>query len=176
MILKLIHLGNPVLRQKSQLIPPPEIKSPGFQKFIDDLIDTMHAAEGEGIAAVQVGVPKAVFVVEVKSNKRYPKEAGIPLQVFINPEVQLLKTGEEIDWEGCLSVPGLRGQVPRAKSLKIKALDRAGQPVSLEVNGFFARVIQHEWGHLQGRVYLDAMKGLETLTFLDEFARFWDRD
>ena len=175
MILKLIHLGNPVLRQKSRPVPEPEIKTPAFQKYIDDLIDTMHHAEGVGIASVQVGIPKAVFVVEVKSNRRYPKEAAIPLQVFINPEVELLKTGEEMDWEGCLSVPGLRGQVPRAKSLKIRALDRAGQRVELEVNGFFARVIQHEWGHLQGRVYLDHMRGLETLTFLDEFARFWDK-
>jgi len=173
MTLKLIHLGNPVLRQKSRPVPEPEIKTPQFQKFLDDMIDTMHAAEGVGIAAVQIGVPKAVFIIEVKSNRRYPDEAPIPLKIFINPEVELLKIGEEMDWEGCLSVPGLRGQVPRAKSLKIRALDRAGQRVELEVSGFLARVIQHEWGHLQGRVYLDSMRGLETLTFLDEFARFW---
>lgn len=173
MNLPLTKLGNPVLRQKSVPVPEAEINTPKFQKFLDDLIDTMHANEGVGIASVQVGIPKAVFVVECKGSTRYPKAPEIPLQIFINPSVELLKSVELLDWEGCLSVPGLRGQVPRAKSLKLRALDRTGRKVELEAHDFFARVIQHEWGHLQGRVYLDQMKGLETLTFLDEFAKFW---
>jgi len=173
MNLPLTHLGNPVLRQKSTSVPESEINLPKFQQFLDDLIDTMHANEGVGIAAVQVGIPKLIFVVECKENKRYPKSPNIPLQIFINPHVELLKSGEEKDWEGCLSVPGLRGEVPRAKVVRLKALDRNGQRIELEARDFFARVIQHEWDHLQGRVYLDRMQGLETLTFLDEFAKFW---
>lgn len=164
MILKLVQLGNPVLRRKSEPVPRHEIPSKEFQKFLDDLIDTMHAAEGVGIAAVQVGVPKSVFVVEVKNNSRYPKAPAIPLQIFINPEVEILKSGEEKDWEGCLSVPGLRGEVPRAQAVRLSASNRSGEKVELEARDFFARVIQHEWDHLEGRVYLDRMRGLETLT------------
>ena len=119
MNLPLPKLGNPILRQKSMPVPPPEINTPAFQKFLDDLIDTMRANEGVGIAAVQAGVPKTVFVIEVKESRRYPKASDIPLQIFINPEVEFTTKEEEKDWEGCLSVPGLRGQVPRFKSLRI---------------------------------------------------------
>ncbi len=173
MNLPLPKLGNPVIRQKSTPVPPAEINTPAFQKFIDDLIDTMHANEGVGIAAVQVGRPRSVFVVESQGNLRYPGAPDIPLLVFINPEVEFTTKEEEKDWEGCLSVPGLRGLVPRYKSLRVKALDRTGKSFQFEADGFFARVIQHEWAHLQGKVYLDFMKGMETLTFLDEYAKFW---
>ncbi len=175
MNLPLPRLGTPVLRQKSLPVPESEINTPAFQKYIDDLIDTMRANDGVGIASVQAGIPKAVFVIEAKGNRRYPGAPDIPLQVFINPSVEILKAGDETDWEGCLSVPGLRGQVPRAKKVRIKALSRTGAPVDIEASGFFARVIQHEWDHLQGNVYLDRMQGLQTLTFLEEFARYWSK-
>lgn len=175
MILKVARLGHPVLRRKAKAVPKATIGRPEFQRFLDDLVDTMHEYDGVGIAAPQVHVSLQVAVVEVEHNPRYPKAPRVPLTIMINPRlVRVNRRQPPEDWEGCLSIPDLRGRVPRWEAVRVEALDRRGDPWRVTARGFGARVFQHEWDHLQGRVYLDRMRGLSTLTHLAEHARFWD--
>jgi peptide deformylase len=174
-ILKVAQLGHPVLRRVSKDVPEDRIRTPDFQRFIDDMIETMREYEGVGLAAPQVHVSWRVATIEVNFNPRYPTAPSVPLTVIINPEITPLGTDadREEDWEGCLSVPALRGKAPRYKALDLRALDSEGKPLTLRAEGFFARVIQHEVDHLDGRVYLDRMTDLRTLTHLTEFSRYW---
>jgi len=164
------------LRKVSAPVSPDEIKRPEFQKFIDDMIETMHEYDGVGIAAPQVHESIQVAVIEAKDNPRYPKAPEIPLLVLINPVLLEQAKEKNLGWEGCLSVEGFRGQVPRAAKLKIKALDRKAREYTLEANGFLAVVIQHEMDHLIGKVFLDRMPDLSTLTHLKEYERYWLKD
>lgn len=171
-ILKVARLGHPVIRQKALPVSLAEIQAPDFQRFIDDMIETMQEYRGVGLAAPQVHISKQVAVIEVNENQRYPQAPKIPLQVLMNPTI-ISRSREMLeDWEGCLSIPDLRGIVPRHQSLVCEFLDRAGKRVTVEARGFFARVIQHEWDHLQGSVYLDQMLHLRSLAHLSEFERF----
>lgn len=172
-ILKVTQLGHPVLRGQAKPLTHAEVKLPQTQRLIDDMIDTMREYEGVGLAAPQVYMAKQIVVIELTENSRYPDMPKIPLMVLINPRIS--ERSEEMfeDWEGCLSIPDLRGLVPRHESLVCEALDRQGKPLKLEAKGFFARVVQHEWDHLQGDVYLDRMRDFRTLTHLSEFTRFW---
>jgi len=172
-ILKVSKLGNPVLRKVAALVLSDEIKRPEFQKFIDDMIETMHEYDGVGLAAPQVHEPKQVAVIEVHDNRRYPQAPQIPLLVLINPVFLDQSKEKNLGWEGCLSVEGFRGQVPRAAKVKIKALDRKGKEFILEANEFLAVVIQHELDHLMGKVFLDRMSDFSTLTHLKEYERYW---
>lgn len=174
-ILKVARLGHPVLRKVAESVRHEEIKTEQFQRFIDDMIETMHEYDGVGLAAPQVHVSKQIAVIEVKDNPRYSTAVRIPLTVLINPRIE--KRSKELteDWEGCLSIPDLRGVVPRNETLICKAFDRNGSPFEIKAKGFFARVIQHEWDHLQGNVYVDRMPHLKTLTHLTEFSRFWTK-
>lgn len=171
-ILKVARLGHPVIRQIALPVSQKEIESREVQNFIDDMIETMHEYDGVGLAAPQVHVSKQIAVIEVKNNPRYPDVPKIPLIVLINPRIKSRLKKMVEGWEGCLSIPDLRGSVPRHESLVCEALDRHGKPVKLEASGFFARVIQHECDHLEGRVYLDRMHDLISLSHLHEFARF----
>ena len=175
MILKVARLGHPVLRRKAQPVPVGQIKSPGLQSFIQDMIQTMHEYDGVGIAAPQVHVSAQIAVIQVGNNPRYPRAPKIPLTVLVNPRVKPVSRKQVVDWEGCLSVDGLRGRVPRWHSVEVKGYNAQGNSVHFRASGFFARVIQHEWDHLQGKVYLDRMRGLSTLTHLKEYARYWDK-
>ncbi len=175
MILKVARLGNPVLRLKAKAVRPAQIRSPGFQRFLQDLIETMREYDGVGIAAPQVHVSLQVAVIRADHNPRYPRAPKIPLTVLINPKVQPVVRRQVPDWEGCLSVEGLRGRVPRWHSVRVEAYNAQGEKVRFRAAGFFARVIQHEWDHLQGRVFLDRMGEFSTLTHLTEYARYWDR-
>lgn len=170
---KVARLGHPLIRGTNQLVTSEEIASPAFQQAVDALIATMREYDGVGIAAPQVHWAKRLFAVEVlPANPRYPAQKGVPLSVFVNPE-WVRKDGETADdWEGCLSVPDLRGKVPRFVRVEFKALDRHGKPVTLAAEGFHARVLQHEMDHLEGKVYLDRMQGMATLSFNREFERF----
>ena len=172
-ILKVARLGHPVLRQLSAPVPLGQIRSGETQRLIDDMVETMREYNGAGLAAPQVHVLKQICVIEVHGNPRYPDAPAIPLTVLINPEVTALTEETEDGWEGCLSVPDMRGIVPRAASVRLEALDREGNRVDVVAKEFFARVIQHETDHLHGRVYLDRMRDFSTLTHLAEWNRYW---
>ncbi len=173
-LLKIARLGHPCLRQRSASVSQGELASAPFQQFIDDMIETMHDGDGVGLAANQVHALKRVFLVEVKSpNPRYPDQPGVPLTVIINPEITEHSQELEDDWEGCLSIPDLRGRVPRWRSLRLAGLDRAGREISLDANRFVARVIRHELDHLDGIVFLDRMRDFTTLSHLREYQLYW---
>jgi peptide deformylase len=172
-ILKVTRLGHPVLRKVTENVALGELKSPAMQKFIDDMIETMKEYDGVGLAADQVHESKQVAVLEVADNPRYPHKPRVPLTVLVNPTITPLSEDMDEDWEGCLSIPDLRGMVPRYQSVRVQALDRQGKEIDFVANDFHARVIQHEVDHLNGKVYLDRMRDFSTLTFLQEFARYW---
>lgn len=171
MIFKVARLGHPVLRQIAEPLPPDQITTAAVQQFIDDMIETMHEYDGAGLAAPQVHVSQQIVVMQVAKNPRYPEAPDIPLTVYINPEITPLTETMEEDWEGCLSVPGLRGRVPRYTRIRLRAYDHHGKPVNFVAEDFHARVIQHECDHLQGKVYLDRMRDLTSLTFIEEFMK-----
>lgn len=175
MILRVARLGHPVLRRKARPVPPERIGSAQLQALIEDMIQTMHDYDGVGIAATQVHVSLQVAVIESQGSPRYPRAPRIPLTVLINPKVQPIGRAQALDWEGCLSVEGLRGRVARWRAVQVQAYNRQGRPVQFAARGFFARVIQHEWDHLHGKVYLDRMRDLSTLTYRTEYARYEDR-
>ena len=172
-ILKVARLGHPVLRQATANLVQRELQSAAMQKFIDDMIETMKEYDGVGLAADQVHESKQLAVLEVANNPRYPNKPDVPLTVLVNPKVTPLSDVLEEDWEGCLSIPDLRGKVPRYTSVQVQAWDRNGQELDYVATGFHARVIQHEFDHLNGKLYVDRMCDLTTLSFLQEFARYW---
>jgi peptide deformylase len=174
-ILKVARLGHPVLRKITEPLSLGELQAAATQKFIDDMIETMKEYDGVGLAADQVHESKQIAVLEVADNPRYPDKPRVPLSVLVNPKITPLSEDMEEDWEGCLSIPDLRGRVPRYKSIRVQALDREGKEVDFIADNFHARVIQHEWDHLNGKLYLDRMRDLSALAFLTEFARYWLR-
>lgn len=174
MILKVARLGHPVLRRPAEPVPPGDIPSPRIQVLIDDLVETMRDYSGVGIAANQAHVGLRIAAVEVRGgHPRYPEAPEIPLTVLVNLRIVERSPELEEDWEGCLSVPDLRGKVPRHRWVRAQAFDRHGRPLDLRAEGFFARVIQHECDHLDGKVYLDRMPDLGTLAFMAEHQRYW---
>jgi peptide deformylase len=171
-ILKVARLGHPVLRQEARPLSAEEIRSADTQRFIDDLIETMREYDGAGLAANQVHTLKQVCVIEVLGNPRYPEAPDIPLTVLINPVVTPLTEEIEEGWEGCLSVPDMRGRVPRFTEVRLECLDRDGEEIDLVAKEFFARVIQHETDHLKGIVYVDRMRDLSSLSYIAEWQRY----
>jgi peptide deformylase len=172
MILKVARLGFPALRTAASPVPPEKIKTPGFQQLIDDMIETMYEYSGVGLAAPQVHLGIQLAVLEVHEHPRYPDMPDVPLTVLVNPAVTILDQSKIDDWEGCLSVPELRGRVPRFKKLRVTALDREGKPIEIVASDFHARVIQHETDHLKGELYLDRMPDMRALGFLQEWQRY----
>lgn len=176
MILKVSLLGNPVLRLKSKPVDLGKAGSGNLQGFIDDLTETMREYDGVGIAAPQVHVSAQMAVMESEENPRYPEAPKIPLTVLINPKINPASRVQEEDWEGCLSVEGFRGRVPRWRAVDVESYNLRGERLRFRAEGFFARVIQHEVDHLQGKVFLDRMKDFSTLTHLKEYTRYWMKD
>jgi len=172
MILKVARLGFPSVRTAATSVPAELILTHDFQKLIDDMIDTMHEYHGVGLAAPQIHLPIQAAVLEVQNHPRYPDMPFVPLTVLINPMVTILDQTIVEEWEGCLSIPDLRGQVPRFKQVRVTALGRDAKPLEIVASDFHARVIQHETDHLKGEVYLDRMPNLRTLSFLEEWQRF----
>jgi peptide deformylase len=172
-ILKVARLGHPVLREPAAPVDPAAVRSPEIQRLIDDMIETMREYDGAGLAANQVHVKKQIAVIEVLGNPRYPDAPTVPLMVVINPVITPLTDETEEGWEGCLSVPDMRGMVPRYTALRLRCLDREGKTVDLIAKDFFARVIQHETDHLNGIVYLDRMRNFATLTHIAEWNKHW---
>ena len=172
-ILKVARLGHPVLREVAGPVPLEDIPTPEFQRFVDDMVETMREYDGAGLAANQVHVLRQVAVIEVAANPRYPDAPQIPLTVLVNPVVTSLTEETEDGWEGCLSVPDMRGVVPRHTAVRLQCQDREGRPVDLVAKDFFARVIQHETDHLNGIVYVGRMRDLRTLSHIAEWNKHW---
>jgi peptide deformylase len=171
-ILKVARMGHPVLRERARPLDKSDIRSAAFQKLIDDMIDTMHEYHGVGLAAPQVHEGLRMFVALLDEDPDAKSEAA----VIINPEIVPNGSAIEEGWEGCLSIPDIRGMVPRYTDVRLKALDRAGRTIELPLKNFPARVAQHETDHLDGVLFFDRMKSFNTLTFLDEYSRFWAKD
>ena len=179
-ILKVARMGHPVLRARARAIDPAVITSSRVQQLIDDMFETMHEYQGVGLAAPQVHESVRLFVAgfaptpdDEDDGEERTRVPGVPTMALINPEITPLSQETVEDWEGCLSIPDLRGRVPRYKSVHVHALDRRGKKLDFVAHDFHARVIQHEFDHLNGKVYLDRMRDFTTLSFLQEFARYW---
>jgi peptide deformylase len=166
-ILKVARMGHPVLRAIAREVDPTEVRTAPFQKLIDDLIETMVEYEGIGLAAPQVHEGVRLFVAGVEGSGD-----NLKILPFVNPVVTPVGTEVAEDWEGCLSIPDLRGRVPRAREVVIRALDRRGKPFDMPLRNFPARVVQHETDHLDGVLFLSRMASLDSLAFLEEFQRY----
>jgi len=166
-IRKIAQIGHPVLRQIARDISREQLATPAMQQFIDDLVETMHDADGAGLAAIQVYEPIRICAIEVRNNPRYPYKPPIPLTILVNPVLTPLGDEVEEGWEGCLSVPGLRGVVPRFTRLRYAGFDPQGRPIRREVEGFHARVVQHECDHLDGILYPMRVRDFSRFGFTD---------
>jgi peptide deformylase len=174
-ILKVARMGHPVLRKPARAMDQGEIKSTRIQQLIDDMFETMTEYQGVGLAAPQVHESVRLFVagfVPDPDDDEELQRERVPLMVLINPEITVVGSDVVEDWEGCLSIPDLRGRVPRARQIVVRAFDRRAKRFELQASGFTARVIQHEADHLDGVLFLDRMNGFQSLTFLDEFGRY----
>lgn len=170
-ILKVARMGHPVLRQKARPIESKELKTAPLQRFIDDMIETMHEYTGVGLAAPQVHEGLRVFVAHIDPDGRGESD---PIAI-INPEIEIVGSSMLEGWEGCLSIPDLRGMVPRAQHIRVRALDRHGKRIEINAKDFPARVIQHETDHLDGVLFLDRMRSFQSLAFMEEFSRYHAR-
>jgi peptide deformylase len=160
---EILKMGDPRLLR---VAPPVErFDTPELHALIADMFDTMAAAKGAGLAAPQIGVDLQVVIFGFERNERYPEAPPVPKTVLINPRITPLSDAEEEGWEGCLSVPGLRGVVPRFARIRYSGFDPLGQPMEREAEGFHARVVQHECDHLIGRLYPTRMRDLTQLGF-----------
>jgi peptide deformylase len=170
---EIVEIGHPVLRERAREVSPEELRSEEVQRLIDDMIETMRDANGAGLAANQVGETLRVAVVEVREgNPRYPYKPPIPLTVIVNPEIEPLDDEIEQINEGCLSVPNLRGEVPRHLSIRLRYLDREGVGHEEVRRGLTAGTFQHELDHLDGTLFVDRVTDPRTLTTWEQFERF----
>jgi peptide deformylase len=160
---EILKMGDPRLLRVAK--PVHEFGTPALQSLVADLYDTMTAANGAGLAAPQIGVDLQVVIFGFSRNERYPQAPPVPQTVLINPVITPLGDAIEEGWEGCLSVPGLRGQVPRAARICYQGFDVYGRAIDREADGFHARVVQHECDHLIGRLYPTRMTDLTKLGF-----------
>ena len=169
---KIALIGHPVLRQRARELSREELATGEMQHFIDDLVETMRDANGAGIAANQVYEPIRVCVIEVNANPRYPYKPNWPLTILVNPVVSPTTSEKFVNFEGCLSVPNLRGQVPRYTRVSVRAWDRDGREVELDVKGLMAGTFQHELDHLDGTLFVDRVEDTRSLCTWAEFDRF----
>jgi len=165
-------MGHPVLRERARPLDKADIRSAAIQKLIDDMIDTMNEYHGVGLAAPQVHEGVRLFVALLDEEPEGKSQAA----VIINPEIVPNGAAIEEGWEGCLSIPDIRGMVPRFTDITLKGADRTGRAIELPLKNFPARVAQHETDHLDGILFFDRMKSLRSLTFLDEYSRYWAKD
>jgi peptide deformylase len=162
----ILRLGHPLLRQVAA--PVAQFDTAELHALVEDMLETMRANSGAGLAAIQIGELKRVVVFEVLQNERYPDVEPVPLTVLVNPEIEFLGDEREEGWEGCLSVPGLRGLVPRYKRLRYRGCDAYGRPIDRTVADFHARVVQHECDHLDGILYPQRIEDMTSLGFQEE--------
>lgn len=164
---RVLKMGDPLLYRRAEPVSESELGSPALEALIRDMFDTMAAYHGAGLAAPQIGVSKRVVIFGVTRNPRYPHAEPVPMTVLINPVLEPLGEEREEGWEGCLSVPGLRGLVSRYRHLRYTGLDQHGQSIDRSVCGFHARVVQHEVDHLDGILYPMRLKDIRLLGFED---------
>ena len=163
---EVLRMGHPVLRERAK--PVENLGSPELRELVADMKETMQAKNGAGLAAPQIGVSQRVVIFGVESNPRYPDAEPVPFTVLVNPKLVMLTRDVEEDWEGCLSVPGMRGVVPRYTRLRYSGFDEEGNPIEREAEGFHARVVQHECDHLDGILYPQRMTDMRTFGFTRE--------
>jgi peptide deformylase len=169
-------IGDPVLRTPAADVAPAFLRSPELDRLIADLVDTMRAEGGIGIAAPQIGESLRAAIIEIAPDStRYPDMQPFPLTLFVNPCIHVLDATEQSFWEGCLSVPGLRGYVPRPRRVRVDYLNAKGAAESLTADGFLATVLQHELDHLDGVLFVDRVRDTTRLTTLENYARYWAR-
>ena len=171
-ILKVARMGHPVLRRRARPLDKAALENPLLQKLIDDMIETMHEYHGVGLAAPQIHEGVRLFVGLLEEDPG-PESDAIAI---INPEIVPQGPETQDGWEGCLSIPDIRGMVPRSTDIIVNALDRDGKAMQLRLKNFAARVAQHETDHLDGILFFDRMKSMESLTYLDEYSRYHAKD
>lgn len=169
-VINVIKMGEPCLASKAK--PVIDFESDELQTNVANMIDTMRSYHGVGLAAPQIALSKQIIVLEVADNVRYPQAQAIELDILINPEILELSEQQEAGWEGCLSLPGMRGRVTRSVSITYQALNLAGEPVKKTVSGFHARIIQHEIDHLNGILYPQRLDNLSEFGFEDSLPSF----
>lgn len=168
-----LTIGNPLLRQVARDLSPSEIHSAPFRRLLEDMVDTMHHEQGIGIAAPQVGESVQAAVIEIDSESaRYPGQEPFGQRVFLNPRITVLDPGEQGFWEGCLSVPNLRGFVERPRRIRVDYLDEDAIERTIEAEGFLATVFQHELDHLQGVLYVDRIRDMTKLATIEDYLRY----
>ena len=169
----ILRLGHPQLRRKALPISRKDLTSVLTRRLIASMIRAMRASQGVGLAANQICSGKRIAVIESRRNPRYPHSPEIPLMVLINPVFTWMSREKIHGWEGCLSVPGLRGEVGRSRAVRVSAIDREGRPVEIETDTFLAVILQHELDHLDGHVYLDRMRDFSRLAYMTEYRKYW---
>jgi len=170
--LRIAQIGHPILRQPTRILTREELLSEEIQSFLDDLVETMREASGAGLAANQVYQSLRICAVEVRNNSRYPYRPNIPLTILVNPILTPASDETFVNYEGCLSVPNLRGQVRRHCEVHVEALDREGNSISTVVKGMTAATYQHEVDHLDGRIFLDRVEDPNSVVTLENFQRY----
>ncbi len=168
--LPIVRLGHPALRTPAEPVSAGRVGERAFQRLVDDMVETMRAEQGVGLAAPQVGFGLQLFVYEAIDEE--DPAVSVALRVVLNPMVEPAAGELVYDWEGCLSIPDLRGLVPRHPAVRVRGLDRKGEPLDFLAEGFEARIVQHEFDHLNGVVFLDRMRDLRSLAFYDEWDEF----
>lgn len=161
-----LRMGDPRLRQVAETVNA--FDTPELDALIADMRDTMAAYDGAGLAATQIGVLQRVMIFGIESNPRYPDAEPVPMTVLVNPEFEIVGERRVSDWEGCLSVPGMRGVVPRFERIHYRGYDQTGMLIEREVDGFHARVFQHEYDHLDGVLYPDRIEDHASFGFIEE--------
>ena len=165
-------MGHPVLRERARPVDTSELKDPLFQKLIDDMVETMHEYHGVGLAAPQVHEGVRLFVAVLDDEPDSESDAT----VIINPDIIPNASDKRDGWEGCLSIPDIRGMVPRFTDITVLALDRHGKKIELKLKDFSARVAQHETDHLDGVLFFDRMTSMQSLTYLEEYSKYHSKD
>jgi len=172
-IRRVIRMGHPLLRTVSRPLEPDEIGSAQLETLIADMVDTLHDYGGIGLAAPQIAEPVRLAIIEIPGGtSRYGELDAMPLTVFINPVIEIVDPATHGYWEGCLSVPGLRGFVERPQHVKIYYTSEQGKPEELELHDFFATVFQHEFDHLDGKLFVDRITDTRLLAFEKELERY----
>ncbi|WP_455197942.1 peptide deformylase [Kaarinaea lacus] len=169
----ILRIGHPLLLKSAEAVE--EFNTPALDSLVQDMLDTMTEADGAGLAATQIGVLKRVVIFGFDSNPRYPDRDPVPMTVLVNPEILPVGDETEEDWEGCLSVPGMRGWVPRYRQIQYRGFDPAGKLIEREAEGFHARVVQHECDHLDGVLYPQRVQDMRKFGYENElFEKFPD--